>query len=185
MRNRVVNAKYTTDKTYFSPEEVKPQGQKSYLDPLLLKFVTWLSSKERNDTGDINESDIDQRIVAISSDIMALISPSKITPKHLGLSVYLHHTFGSKKLIEDLYVHGYTVSYAEMRHFLTSAAIHISNKQLRTQSGAQVPSSIKSQEESGSLMVTVADNWDHNEHTRSGKNSTHAMTSILGKLLKF
>ena len=77
---------------------------------------------------------------------------------------------------------GYTVSYAEMSHFLTSAALHVSNKELRTQSGAQVPSAVKSKEESGTLMITVADNWDHNEHTCSGKNSTHAMTSILGKL---
>ena len=182
LRNRVVNATHPSNKSYFSPEEITPQGQKSYLDPLLLKFVNWLSNKEKSDTGDDIDGDIDQRVVAISSDITALISTSQITPKHLGLSVYLHHTFGSKKLIEDLCVLGYTVSYAEMRHFLTSAALHVSNKESRTQSGAQVPSAVKSKEESVTLMITVADNWDHNEHTCSGKNSTHAMTSILGKL---
>ena len=185
LRNRVVNAAQTSNKSYFSVEEITPQGQKSYLDPLLLKFVNWLSDKDKIGNGDDIDGDINQRVVAVCSDITALISPNQITPKHLGLSVYLHHTFGSKKLIEDLYVLGYTISYAEMRHFLTSAALHVSKKESRTQSGAQVPSGVKSKEESGTLMVTVADNWDHNEHTRSGKNSTHAMTSILGKLLLF
>ena len=32
-------------------------------------------------------------------------------------------------------------------------------------------------------MVSVADNWDHNEHTLSGKQTTHAMTSILDKTI--
>ena len=105
LRNRVVNA---THPLYFSPEEITPQGQKSYLDPLLLKFVNWLSNKEKSDTGDDIDGDIDHRVVAISSDITAVISTSQITLKHLGLSVYFHHTFGSKKLIEDLCVLEYT-----------------------------------------------------------------------------
>lgn len=29
------------------------------------------------------------------------------------------------------------------------------------------------------LIVAAADNWDHNEATFSGKQSTHAMTSVL------
>ena len=79
---------------------------------------------------------------------------------------------------------GYTVSYTEIRHFLTSA-FHLSKIESKTQSGAQVPFAAKSKEESGSLTITVADNWDHNEHICSGKNTTHAMTSSLGKLLHF
>ena len=121
-------------------------------------------------------------LTAFSSDITALIAPARITPKPLGLSIYLHHTFGSKKLIEDLNAFGYTLSYAEIRHFLTPAAIYMSANQRRTQSGALVPRNVKSEEESGTLMVTVAGKWDHIEHTWSGKNSTHAMTSILGEV---
>ena len=41
-----------------------------------------------------------------------------ITQKHLGLTAYLHQSYGSKKLIEDLNSHGYTVPYSEVRHVL-------------------------------------------------------------------
>lgn len=31
----------------------------------------------------------------------------------------------------------------------------------------------------GNFIVASADNWDHNKRTVDGKNTTHAMTSIL------
>ena len=65
---------------------------------------------------------------------MTFVKPM-ITPKHLGLTVFLHHSYGSKQLIEDLNSHGYTLPYTEVRHFLTSAAIHMANVQQQTESG--------------------------------------------------
>ena len=79
----------------------------------------WLSSNKKLIEGaDIHDSDLDAKTLAISSDITTLIA-SIITPKHLGLTVYLHLTFGCKKLNEDLNSLGYTMSYSEVRHFLT------------------------------------------------------------------
>lgn len=124
------------DQEYFSSMEIGLTTQRDFLDPLLVRFITWLGSESKLKDGHdgLNDSGTDQRTVSICSDITALVK-SIITPKHLGLSIYLHHSYGSKKLIEDLHSHGYTLSYTEVRHFLTSAAIHMASVQERTLSG--------------------------------------------------
>lgn len=143
------------DKEYFSPEEVTLESQKNFLDPVLLRFIGWLSSKTKLDEGDdIHDSDIDVKTLAISSDITTLIS-SVITPKHLGLTVHLHHTFGSKKLIEDLSVIGHTMPYSEIRHFLTSTAVHMSHSQEITPSGGLVPLNIRPRVDGEKLILAA------------------------------
>ena len=177
LRERVIKTK-KLENEYFAPEEVSLESQKAFLDPMLLRFVMWLSNnKKLMEAADIHETDLDPKTLAISSDITALIA-SVITPEHLGLTVYLHHTFGSKKLIEDLNNLGYTISYSEVRHFLTSAAVETTQTQTATPSGGLVPVNIR-QRQTGDLVLAAGDNWDHNEHTISGKRTTHAMTSIL------
>ena len=42
-----------------------------------------------------------------------------------------------------------------------------------------MPVDLPSKEAGGIIPVFVADNWDHNERTVSGKGTTHAMTSIV------
>ena len=112
LRERVLKTK-KLDYEYFAPEEVTLETQKAFLDPMLLRFVMWLSSNKKLIEGtDIHDSDLDSKILAISRDNTTLIA-SIITPKHLGLTVYLHHTFGSKKLIKDLNTLGYTMSYSD------------------------------------------------------------------------
>ncbi|KAH3872115.1 hypothetical protein DPMN_035329 [Dreissena polymorpha] len=74
---------------------------------------------------------------------------------------------------------GYSISYPELRKFLTSAAEHGMNRQRVTPSGGIVPSHIAHRSQGGELIVAVADNWDHNERTVDGKQTTHAMTSLL------
>ena len=178
LRERVLKTK-KLDNEYFAPEEVTLDTQKVFLDPMLLRFVTWLSSNKKLMEGaDIHDTDLDSKTLAISSDLTMLIA-SIITPKHLGLTVYLHHTFGSKKLIEDLNSLGYTMSYSEMRHFLTSAAVEMTNTQTVTPSGGLVPVNITPRQAGEAVILAAGDNWDHNEYTISGKRTTHAMTSIL------
>ncbi|KAH3799226.1 hypothetical protein DPMN_152832 [Dreissena polymorpha] len=53
------------------------------------------------------------------------------------------------------------------------------NSQIVTPSGGIVPSPIAHRSQGCELVVAVADNWDHNERTVDGKQSTHAMTSLL------
>ena len=71
------------------------------------------------------------------------------------------------------------MSYTELRHFLTSAAVYISSTQQVTKSGAIVPSDIVPTEKGGKQPLGAGDNWDHNERTIDGRRTTHAMTSIL------
>ena len=66
-----------------------------------------------------------------------------------------------------------------MRHFLTSAAVEISRTQTATPSGGLVPVNITPRQAGKELILAAGDNRDHNEHTISGKRTTHAMTSIL------
>ena len=117
---------------YFSPGEISIESQEEFIDHHLLLFIKWL--KGYTDKTDTNELTLDQNKRSVCSDITYLVKPVT-TPKHLGLSVYLHHSYGSKKLIEDLHAHGYTLSYSEVRHFLTSAAHHMASMQLQTTSG--------------------------------------------------
>ena len=63
-------------------------------------------------------------------------------------------------------------SYSKVRRFLTSAALYMSTSQLRTQLKAIVPTNVKSGENSGTLIVSVADNMNHNEHTMWNTNDS-------------
>ena len=178
LRQKVLQTKKVKNE-YFVPDEVTVEAQKNFLDPLLLRFNMWLPRKNKLDAAaDIHDSDIDAKTMSVSCDITALVT-SILTPKHLGLTVYLHHTFGSKKLNEDLNALGYITTYSEVRHFLTSAAVHMTSTQETTPSGGLVPATLKAKDGNKELILAAGDNWDHNEHTISGKRTTHAMTSIL------
>lgn len=61
LRQRVLQTKKLKNE-YFAPEEVTVEAQKNFLDPLLLRFILWLSSKKKlDDAADIHDGDIDQR----------------------------------------------------------------------------------------------------------------------------
>lgn len=162
---------------YYSVNEIDLENQAKFVGKQLFCFIGWLIDKQSFQNASLVEKD-KLRVVTISSDIIYAATgiPS---PKHLGLAVYLHHDFGSKKLNEISHTLGYSVSYKEESRFNTSVAIHVTENQQTTESGALVPHQVKTKEEGGALPVTSGDNWDHNERTVDGKGNTHAMTSIL------
>lgn len=164
---------------YFSSSEMTLQELKNFVDPLLYKTVGWLTNKQLFEDGaDISDNEPDQKCLNIACDIITC-STSKYSPKHLGLSVHLHHMFGSRGLIENMYNMGYGISYTELRRFLTSAASFIRSMEPPFASGAFIPPEMSHIEDGGKQIVAVADNWDHNDHTVDGKRTTHGMTSIL------
>jgi hypothetical protein len=159
---------------YYSPVEVTLEGQRKYVDPLLYKAICWLIDQNLfKEAGDVPT---DARYLSIACDITTL-STGIMSPKHLGLAVYLHHTFGSRNLIDLLYCIGSCISYTELRTFLTSAALHV-DRQQRT-NNVFIPPELIPVHSGGRIIFGAADNWDHNEHTIDGKRTTHAMTSIL------
>ena len=75
----------------------------------------------------------------------------------------MHRQFGSKFLIESLYSHGFSLSYAEILRFERCAAAY---------RGTNIPDLDEHQNYS---MQAVADNVDHNAKTMDGKNTLHGM----------
>lgn len=164
---------------YYSPSEMNSEKLKEFVDPLLYKSICWLIHEDMfvNAT-DTSEKNPEVAALNIACDIITA-SNSVPSPKHLGLAVNLHHQYGSRKLIDLLYGLGYCISYTELRTFLTSASHHIASMQQPTDVGNFVPLEMKHKDDGGKLILAAADNWDHNENTTDGKNTTHAMTSIL------
>ena len=179
LRQKISNMKTIDDNEYYSSNELSLEALSKFVDPLLYKAIAWLTDEKMYvEAADITDIQHSPSTLAIVCDIIT--KASKIaTPKHLGLAVRLHHEFGSKKLIDELYTLGYCISYPEVRRFLTSAAIHVSETQIHTAGGGLMPCDIVSKEAGGQQPVAAADNWDHNERTIDGKNTTHAMTSIV------
>lgn len=164
---------------YYSSKEMTLKAMRQFVDPLLYQVIGWLTNEDLfKNAANILDSENDAACLAIACDIIfhATAVPS---PKHLGLAVHVHQQFGSRKLVEDLYALGYTISYTELLRFLTSAAVHVSSTQQATESGGFIPPEIVSRNNGGKLIVAAGDNWDHNERTVDGKRTTHAMTSIL------
>ena len=88
---------------------------KEWVDPVLYKFICWVTDKNLFDNG-AEVSDLKPNLPAlnIACDIISQ-STSVISPKHLGLAVYLHHEFGSRKLVDSLHAMGYCISYTELQ----------------------------------------------------------------------
>ena len=163
---------------YYSSDEMTLHAQKQFVQPLLGKFLSWLTNEKAFKQACDAQAEVDPRLLASACDITTLAT-SIFSPKHLGLAINLHHEFGSRKLIDDLSCLGHCVSYDELRRFITSAAEHIYGEQIITPSGAVIPPDIATRADGGQLIVGAGDNWDHNERTPDGKKTTHTMTTIL------
>lgn len=162
---------------FFSSDEMSKEACKSFVDPMLLSFLTWLTNEEHF-LDATTPTDINTQTLSIACDITT--SATKInSPKHLGLTVHCYKEHGSRTLIEELHNLGHGVSYDELRHFLTSSAAHVSCNQPTLPFGGLIPSNVPPKANTNNILVAIADNWDHNEKTVSGKGTTHAMTSIL------
>ena len=124
-----------------SPDDISIELLNESVEPLLYKAIGWLTNKGLFDAGlDISEND-NIRCLSIASDIMSLAN-NRFLPKHICLAVHLHHELGSRKLIDRLYLLGHCASYPEIRRFLTSAAVHVSESQT-TSTGCLVPQELQ------------------------------------------
>ena len=118
--------------SYYSSSEMTIESLREFVDPLLCKTIGWLTNEHLFTHA--ADSDDHLQCLNIACDITTLAT-SVMSPKHLGLAVHLHHEFGSRKLVEHVSCLGYCVSYTELRHFLTSAAIHVGSMQEPTELG--------------------------------------------------
>ena len=179
LRKRVRNVRKLNGE-YYSSQEMDMNASKMFVDPLLYQAIGWLTNNDKFYTNaeDLNDKETDSKSLNIACDIVSLAT-GVMSPKHLGLSVHLHHTFGSRKLVEEMYQLGYGISYTELRRFLSNAAQMVTSSQKEGPAGSFVPPQLVPKSDGGKQVVAVGDNWDHNERTVDGKNTTHAMTSML------
>jgi hypothetical protein len=161
--------------------KINTSESKAFVPDGLYDFIAWCTSKKDfdgavsydsvNDLGKIN-----MKVLAICHNLISL--GCKIgTPITFSLGVRMHHVHGSKELIDDLNSSGHSISYDEVRKFLTS----IAEDQLSSQAGVYVPKDL-SRFEPGNVHTTLdaaIDNFDQNEETIDGKNTTHAMSIVV------
>ena len=139
----------------------------------------------------------DLRVTALCHNLIGLCRHSW-TPLTMGLGLSIHHDFGSKQLIEELHSLGYSISYDEVRRFLTSVAVAQQNQEVYVPTGLESSAQLhkpapaeevdtsdsREQEERGSpepLFDAAIDNFDQNEETLDGKSTTHAMAAVIYK----
>lgn len=104
-------------------------------------------------------------LVKLSSIGQAIVQATRprslIVPLQIGLAVQMHHTFGSRFLIDSLNSCGISSSYSEVKKYELNAAI--------TQK-TDIPEALTS-----SHLQYIADNVDHNIRTIDGHGTFHGM----------
>ena len=162
---------------YPTPSEVSLHKSVAFVPKMLQTFILWLINAEAYhsiSTESQNESVV-RRCLSIAECIV--FSSSKIiTPLHMGLAVQLHNEFGSLRLIDILHLHGFCISYDNLRRFMTSAA----ETEIETlQDGVYIPNGIVSCADGGHLIHEGDDNIDINAETIDGKNTFHSMARVI------
>ena len=164
--------------SYISSMDMDLINCRKYVPDPLYDFLSWCVDKtafESISKGG-SESDVQPmnlKVIAICQNLIAQ-SRQVRTPINIGLGLYVHHAFGSKKMVDHLHSLGYSVSYDEIRRFLTSVVLDQKDKTV------YVPRGIDSGDHN--VMIDAAiDNFDQNEQTLDGKFTTHAMAAVLYK----
>ncbi|KZS15873.1 Uncharacterized protein APZ42_018487 [Daphnia magna] len=106
--------------------------------------------------------DIERKIGGIGQAIVQAVHPNSIAaPLQLGLAITLHHSFGSRQLIDLLHPLGLCSSYGDVVYFERNSAVEI-NTDLE---GYSPQLSVQH----------IADNTDHNIIIIDGKGIFHGM----------
>ena len=166
-----------TSKEYPSVAEMNLLESCKALPPLI-KFLLWLISLDQYNTfSDVETApDMVLRQAITLSDMILSANKKAMTPLHVGLAVHLYHEYGSRNLIEILHAHGVCISYDELRRFTTS----IAEKELcQVENGVYVPGGLVPIADGGSFLQEGNDNIDINAETVDGKNTLHAMATVV------
>ena len=172
LRSIMADAIKETNCHYDPSTSISVQQCAEYIPSLLYDFILWLTDTNAFTTlsncAKVQKNNLNA--IAICHNIISR-SRQVITPLTLGLGLYIHHETGSRHIVEDLHSLGYSVSYDEIRRFLTSAAIDQRKYDIYIPKGLQF--------NDGSQIDGAIDNFDQNEQTLDGKSTTHAMASVI------
>ena len=159
---------------YTTPREVSLQRSAAFVPQMLQTFILWLVNTETYDsmsTDCLTAEAIRRRCFSIAECIVFNCS-KVITPLQVGLAAQLHNTFESRHLTDTLHLHGFCMSYDDLRRLMTSSA----EVEIETlQQGVYVPNGTVSITEGGNLIHEGDDNIDINVETVNEKNTFHSM----------
>lgn len=162
---------------YISSDKLSLLQCSEYVPNTLYDFVNWCVNAgafKKVQTCDEDPSlKNNTSVITFCHDLIAQCC-SRRTPITLGLGIMIHHEFGSKALINKLHMMGHCVSYDEVRQFLTSVAAD----QLQRSNGVYIPNGLTRTTEHGIIDAAI-DNFDQNEETLDGKNTTHSMAIVV------
>ena len=168
----------TCQASHYAPSgDLNVQKCKNFVPETLYDFIAWCTSKECFDNVTCcGSSDADMKVLGICHSIISR-SCKTPTPITFGLGVQMHHDHGSRELIEVLSTVGHSITYDDVRKFLTSIALD----QLPEPSEVQIPRRISQFDSKNidSIVDVAIDNFDQNEETIDGKRTTHAMAIVL------
>ena len=150
-----------------SPNETNVDVLESLIPTKLLKLMTVIIHGRY---GKCSES---TRLIIVSvchAILQATKQPSFISPLQLSTGLFIHQTTRSRLLIDVLSSMGMCLSYNHVLTFERSAAV--------STSGDGLPPGLQKVNDGGGFCQWVADNFDFNEDTLTGLDTTHVMGMI-------
>ena len=154
-------------------EQIIPDSLHIFLG-VLLGGTAILECEEDSDTYDKQRL----KMFNLAQDIIYTVSNyKKLTPKHVGLGLTVHHATRSEALIDLLHAAGNTIGIDTIHRIDTSIASSILNK-YEDNGYIYIPNEIYSYEKGG-LIICSADNIDVLEETLDGKNTFHATQMVI------
>lgn len=172
-------ARITPPTDYPSSSDVGLKAAEAFVPALLARCILWLldekSFEHRGESNYMPSPTIWRRVLSIC-ECLIYCSHRHITPLHLGLAVQLHHQHGKRSIIDQLSSHGFTISYDELRRFMTAVG---QNEMEKNKAGVYIPHGLIHTQAGGSLIQEGADNVDINCETVDGKGTFHAMARVV------
>ena len=158
---------------FYSKHDMEIENVSSFVPELLLKFVSWLVDNTSFTNLVFCPNNI--KIVYICHQIISQ-NLSIQTPLLFGLGIVIHHETGSKNLVNTLNSFGLSTSYDYIRKYTTALAADQINIE-----GVYIPRNIGPVvlDDSCTIIDAAIDNFDMNEETLTGKNTTHSMAMVL------
>ncbi|XP_048236850.1 uncharacterized protein LOC125372026 [Haliotis rufescens] len=157
-----------TDLFYPCPQDTDIDKLENEVPDVLLVFVRSLMRKATTETA------FEKQRLEVVSHCHALMQASApnpyLSPLMLSTGVFIHQTRRSRVLLNVFFSLGFSVSYDQVMDFEKSAVV--------SKSVEDLPPGIEAQDQGGGFCQWVADNFDYNEDTVTGHNSTHVMGII-------
>lgn len=176
LRENIAKVKVSKDH-YVSCEDLTEEECAKFVPDKLYDFVNWcVNHSDFYMLSSCSDEDVKKENLKVLSICQTIIAQSinAITPLTLAIGISLHHNFGSRQVVEQLSSLGFSVSYDEVRRFLTSAAVQGNDD-------VYVPKGLLPSSENDSPVDAAIDNFDQNEDTLDGKSTTHSMATVLYK----